>query len=373
MKKNLIISPCGASLFFNYARVSRNSALSSILRKNANMNEPEIPPDDIERLKTAESEIRRTLQESNIQKVSDLSSELNGIIRFYNGQISRNQDHHLLISTDTWLGRTSCRMVKDWLREKKLSAEILKQKDLQTGDMESFQTALSELAQKIEERADDYKKHEYNLIFNMTGGFKSIQGFLQTLAMFHNAESIYIFEGSDKLMIIPRLPVKIVADERIRENLTLARRLSMGMSANEPERLSETMIMKMDDETAFSSWGDIIWNRVKKEIYAEEIWPSPSPKVEYGQNFLNSVRNLPPKRKILINERIDDMARYMETRDENGVGYNPRSLDFKPLKGNPKPPNTHELDAWSDDAAKRIYGRFNDDVFVLERLDDAMH
>ncbi len=32
------------------------------------------------------------------------------------------------------------------------------------------------------------------------------------------------------------------------------------------------------------------------------------------------------------------------------------------------PPSTNEMDAWSDRDAKRIYGHFEEDVFVIDRL-----
>ena len=63
---------------------------------------------------------------------------------------------------------------------------------------------------------------------------------------------------------------------------------------------------------------------------------------------------------------LDDLARYLET------GQDQRSFDFKPLKGVPLPP-THEMDAWADQDAKRIFGHYEGQVFVLDRLDKALH
>ncbi|NET50692.1 MAG: hypothetical protein F6K09_18785 [Merismopedia sp. SIO2A8] len=63
-----------------------------------------------------------------------------------------------------------------------------------------------------------------------------------------------------------------------------------------------------------------------------------------------------------INRRVADIARYLET------GQHLSSLDFKELKADPCPPSTHEIDAWADLDAKRLFGHYHDGVFILERL-----
>lgn len=71
---------------------------------------------------------------------------------------------------------------------------------------------------------------------------------------------------------------------------------------------------------------------------------------------------------MLINQRIDQLEKHL-----NDPSYNPRSLDFKSLKGKSMKPSTHEADAWSDQDAKRIFGHFERDVFVLDKLDKGLH
>ena len=85
------------------------------------------------------------------------------------------------------------------------------------------------------------------------------------------------------------------------------------------------------------------------------------------KRFIEDVQSLPPERKKIINERIDELAKCLNTKN-----YNPPSLDFKPLK-TPYKCSTHELDAWSDLDARRIFGHFEKRVFVLDRLDKGLH
>lgn len=72
--------------------------------------------------------------------------------------------------------------------------------------------------------------------------------------------------------------------------------------------------------------------------------------------------------------RFGDFARFLE---EKQIGKAKRcnlsSLNFKELKGNPKPPSTHECDAWADQDAKRLFGHFEKDSFVLDQLAKALH
>ena len=59
---------------------------------------------------------------------------------------------------------------------------------------------------------------------------------------------------------------------------------------------------------------------------------------------------------------------------ESGGKCNVSSLDLKALRGNPRPPSTHEIDAWSDGDAKRIFGHFEGgNHFVLDKLDSGLH
>jgi hypothetical protein len=45
-----------------------------------------------------------------------------------------------------------------------------------------------------------YRESGYHIVFNLTGGFKSIQGWMQTLGMFYADEIVYIFETGKELL-----------------------------------------------------------------------------------------------------------------------------------------------------------------------------
>jgi hypothetical protein len=259
------------------------------------------------------------------------------------------------------LGEQTATLVQAWLRDKSFSVDIRRQADLQTADLAGFQSALSDLVKWLAEEMPAWKA-THKIVFNLTGGFKSVQGFLQTLAMFYADEAVYVFESGSELLRIPRLPVVLSATEAVRQNLPTVRRLANSLTVKDISGIPETLLLTLDQESTLSPWGELIWQQTYRDIYREQLWPSPSVKLVYGPKFAKSVEGLAPDRLLLINTRIDQLARYLEG------GPNLGSLDLKPLKSRIEN-LTHEIDAWSDQDAKRLFGYYEADRFVLAKLD----
>jgi putative CRISPR-associated protein (TIGR02619 family) len=363
MEKMFVLSPSGTSLLTNQA----NHDERKLVGKYANTKQlHQIPVEDQVILQALASRVEETIAQTDQTLAARLSAELNGIIKLYKGQWQRQLDYHVLLCTDTWLGETTAQLVGVWLRSQGLMVEVKRQDDLQTEDIERFQWALSELVGWCQEIVSGYRTAGYQVVFNLTGGFKSVQGFLQTLATFYADETIYIFETATELLRIPRLPVQMTAEDTVRQHLTSFRRLSMGLSVKEIASIPETLLMR--DHEIFSPWGELVWEQTKPKLYGDRLYPSPGDRLRYGEKFAASVHNLPPDRMMLINKRIDQLVRHLETGKSNVA-----SLDFKQLKGNPCPPSTHEVDAWADQDAKRLFGHFEGATFVLDKLDRGLH
>jgi putative CRISPR-associated protein (TIGR02619 family) len=113
-----------------------------------------------------------------------LSAELNGLFRLYGGLLEAGSDHHVLLCTDTWLGEATARLVEDVLRKHGQSAEVLRITDLRTDDLSAFQIAMTELVRWCAQTLPGYQRSGYRISFNLTGGFKSVQGFMQALAIY---------------------------------------------------------------------------------------------------------------------------------------------------------------------------------------------
>ncbi len=369
MKPNLMVSTVGTSVLTNGA----DAETARLIRQYANTIRPEDIPEAAERaLRKRVFEVAERLDAvTDFGEAARVSAELNGIIRFYDERLDSKADSHYLLATDSWIGEEAARVIEEWLRGKGLNVVRHRQSDLQTDDLTTFQTGLSDLVKWCAETVEGYRRHRYRVVFNLTGGFKSIQGFLQTLAMFYADETIYIFETGNELLRIPRLPVSLSVTDEVRKHIRVFRRLAMQLpvEAIEISDIPETFLLRMNDEITLSSWGEIVWDQAKKELY-REIHPPPSAKLAFGNQFEGSLKNLNSECIAAVNQKIDQLARFLETED---LLFNLKSLDFKELRGNPKPPSTHEIDAWADQDAKRIFGHYEIGAFVLDHLDKALH
>ena len=371
MERNkFILSPCGTSLLTNADRV--NAEERNRIFKYANIkNKHDIPNDDREQLQSLIHGIDSTLETADIKNAVKMSAEINGIVKIYQGVISKNNDVHFLLSTDTWLGEQTTRLVEKWLKlqNKNFTIIVHRHTDLQTYDIAAFQLSLSELVRKFSQEIPGYSKSGYKIIFNLTGGFKSVQGFLQSIANFYADETVYIFETSSELMRIPRLPIRMDAESVLEKHVTALRNLAMDIAVPGIANIPEIFLITMDGQTIFSPWGDLVWLNSKSQIYGKALLPSPRPgKIAYGDKFKKDVKSLPSDRVEIVNNRIDQLNRHLDQK-----GYNPDSLDFKQLKGNAMKPSTHEMDAWTDLDARRIFGHFEKEVFVLDRLAQGLH
>lgn len=373
--RHLILSPCGTSIFTNQAPKD----LRELLNTHANAVEPaDMPAADLERLQQYINAAIVSLQvQTSMQALTQQSAELAALIAFYGGQLGSGagQDHHILLATDTWLSEQAAGAVEQVLKKFGHNTEVKRHENLRTNDLEGFRAASGALVEWAYSTLPGYRAAGYRIVFNLTGGFKAVQGFLQTLGTILADECIYVYERSNKLIRIPRLPIQMQADEHIRRHLPTMRRLGAGLNVT-PEAaqpLPELLWMPVDTTTTMlSEWGEIVWREVKHGIYSEQLHPSPSPLLVWGDGFATTVPPNDPRRIAQINEKMDDLARYLES----GRTINLESLDFKKLQAGARQGSTHEMDAWRDGSAKRIFGHFdplNPSRFIVDRLDKALH
>lgn len=361
---NLIFSTCGTSLLTQGV----SNEIRALINEHANKKEKDLEPQKEEILRNHIKQVRQKLFESKLEEITKISAELHAILRFYEFHMAdAKNDFHYLLTTDTFLGRQTGRIIKEWLSQYVSSVQILDQTNLQTNNLTLFQWAMADLVKWIADTIPGFRDNGYHVIFNLTGGFKSVQGFLQTMAMLYADETVYVFEKEKELFRLPKLPIKLIPQDVIRNNFDFFRKLNLGIPTSIPDGIPEIMLLRLENEYNLSDYGQVIFQQTKRILYEEQIWPSPYDKIKFGPHFLKSVEGLDAERKRMLNERIDDLMKHFLT------GQNPRRLDFKELKANPKPPSTHEIDAWADQDAKRIYGHYESDAFVLDNLDKALH
>lgn len=364
---NVVVSSCGTSLLTN----DQPRDLLDRIKEFSNAREDEIPGTVRLELERAIESRKAKLFEASLPDARKLSAELNGLIGFYGENLGRvSGDLHFLIHTDTWLGEKAASILKEWLEWKGLSCQCVRIRDLATRDIAGFQAGMSELAKWMDETLAGYQENQnWHVVFNLSGGFKSVNGFMQIFGMFYADELVYIFEMEKALLRIPRLPVEIEegAFRAIENHLAAARKLGWGsdLDAVEAEGLPGAMLLELDGRVSFSPWGEILFSRFKKKAYTQRVYPSPLEKLRFGPRFEKSLAGLSPDRIAKINERIDDLCRSFET------GQVLKRADFKQIKGTVGV-STHELYAWSDEAARRLFLHQEGDVWVLDELGDHL-
>lgn len=298
--RNLIISTVGTSLITNKASKEELKKLYEY----SNCNDDDCPQEIKDLVTSFIPKILEELKTSDIRTLRKSSAELNGILGFYNDNLSNGKgDFHILICTDTFQGKKAAEVVKDFLQQHEIACYIYFPRKLSTKDKESFSEGVKNLLKYFDETLPNYRKQNYQIVFNLTGGFKSMQGFLNTIAMFYADKVIYIFESRlSELIEIPRLPIKIDL-EFFKENADKLLLLSVDkLRVEDLQDVPETLFDKIDDNLIFSVWGELLWNKVKYDLF--DHLPK-LPFIKYEDTFIKCFNNIVDKyEKIRLLEKI---------------------------------------------------------------------
>jgi putative CRISPR-associated protein (TIGR02619 family) len=373
----VIVSTCGTSLLTN----NTDSNLRQLLMKTANYQEKELSSAEKTEIDTHINNIQAQLINMNLTEVKKISAELNGILTYYQDKITTlkgTPDTHFILVSDTYQGVKVGEIIANWLTSNNLLAEVVKIADLATNNRDNFRLAMSELINWCNDTLTGYKNAGYEIIFNLTGGFKSVQGFLQSVGMFYADKCVYIFQFSSELLTIPRLPIKLDTEEIVGQNLTVFRKFDVGLPVkkNECHNIPETLLfyLENEDSVTLSEWGELIWLQSKKHYFQQELLPPLSNKLVYSEEFKRNIKDLQNRgdRLELINIKCAQLSRFLESPDNNK--YNPTSLEFKPLTHSPFSDSTHECDAWGDQDAQRLFGHWlGNGQYMIDRLAKGLH
>jgi putative CRISPR-associated protein (TIGR02619 family) len=362
--RRLILSTCGTSLLTNVDPKQRNLVYQYA---NASKSE-EIPSEDRQSLQTLVEIAQEKLLRSTAGEQAKLSAELNGLLCYYEGRFDPGQDIHWLIVTDTWLGEANGQAVKKVL-EAHYSVEIKRITDLRTDNLEEFRVGMSELIRLCAQEIKGMQESKYRIVFNLTGGFKGVNGFMQALGMLYADESIYVFESSSKLLKLPKLPINLNARGLGEQFQRVFRRhdARLPISREDCGDMPDTLLMEVEGAgITLSVWGEAVWQEVRNDILSEKLLPPIDAKLCYDVGFEKTLQKCSEQEFRQVNERLAELASYL-----NG-GPNPSRLDLKKLAV-PQSQCTHECDAWAQGGAKRLFGYFADGVFVVVKLDKGLH
>lgn len=275
---------------------------------------------------------------------------------------------HVLIPTDTWLGVEVARLICDRMRRDGMSASVDDPIDgMNASDAKAFNNAVGNFAGMIAEKTRQYRG--YTIIFNLTGGLKGFNNVIHSLATVYGAMVVYKHE-TGVLIKLPALPMTLEPKAIVEPSLRALRRLELDLPPDQDLKDEALLIEVVGDSAAASMWGKALFESTRDAFYSERILEVPSERVVYGPRFLESAIAIAPNRIKDLNVKIDMLVKCVEM-DSWLSG-----VDLKPLKGNAltkERPSTHEIDAWHDGAACRIFLHKDGVKWVLDKLGNAYH
>jgi len=366
---NFILTTCGTSILTNGA----SSEDRTLVGKTANHREADLDATQRAALDTLRASRTQELADATPERAARLSAELNGILSHYAFNPSaeaKRRDVHYLLASDTHLGRMTRDLAADWLRAFGFAQVVpLDVADLRTSSLDEFRSGTSDLTSTLDRVVSEHRNSGHRIHFNLTGGFKSVNAFIQLLGALWADEVFFVFESSRELMRIPRLPFKLDAERTVTEHLPTFRRLAIVGSAplGDLADFPDGLLLTLGSEAWLSQWAEAVFASLRHRIYSTDILPPWTDRVRFAPTFLKSTTGLAADRNRLLNERIDDLCRFALT------GQRLSRLDVKALQGKQLGPSTHEADAWSDGSADRLFLHPEGPSWVLDRLGQALH
>ena len=320
-----VLSTIGTSILTNFIDKTNfgESNWQGMLRDSANLKPDELSQETTEVIETLADRALTQLLEDDAATNRRISAELNGIYGIYEGQLPRDsQDQHYLICTDTAQGQKTGKLIQDFLENKGFQAGIVTPAGLSTQGPESFSAGAKELIRWLEENVPWRRDMGYRVIFNLVGGFKSLQGYMNTFGAFYADEVVYIFEApTADLIKIPRLPIQIdttvIQNHRVQFAMMDAEKL---YPVEELEGIPETLLdfVKENGQTyaGLSAWGQLIWNRTKSDLLTKELLNFP--RLEYQRTFRNDFNNeTETKARFRLQETLAKVAYLLEQSNGN--------------------------------------------------------
>lgn len=285
-----VLSTVGISLLLNGLLPEEKSEWMA--RLNSAANQQTLDPETSAKVDELKQRVADELANSNVAKRRRISAELNGLYGLYEEQLDQaRQDVLYLVTTDTVMGKTTAAILSAFLKPYAAFVEVYAPKKLSTATRTDFADGIKELISWCEECVPGYQAQGYRVVFNLTGGFKSLQGYLTIIGMFYADEMIYIFESGSHLLSIPRLPLQIDYNSLNQYSVQLEMMNAGHLFEVEevmgiPEGMIEIVSSGRETEPSYaglSTWGTLIWNRTREQALSSGLLPFP--RLRYEKRF----------------------------------------------------------------------------------------
>ncbi|WP_414529051.1 putative CRISPR-associated protein [Nodularia chucula] len=263
----LVISTVGTSLLTNQIDREYESSDYIRLRNTANCSVEEVDKhhEDVATIIQTLKERAEEKLNGDIDDIREASAELNGIYGLYDQDIERGKsDTHLLITTDTAQGLITAELIETFLKNKGLlSTSTYYTPGFSLNESVTFAEGIANLFSYVQEVITSSKNNQHTICFNLVGSFKAIQGYFNTIGMFYADEIIYIFEGSNEIIRIPKLPVQVdkLMIEPYKVQLAMMEVGDVPKSWQEAQKVPSDWVLVDEQEMTLSTWGKLLWSQ----------------------------------------------------------------------------------------------------------------
>lgn len=293
----LVVSTVGTSLLTNQIDREYENGYYSRLRDTANCTSQEIQKyhEDVANIiQELKERAEEKLNSNDVDNIRQASAELNGIYGLYETELERGKsDTHLLITTDTAQGLVTAELVETYLKNRGLSnTTIYFTPGFSLNNSTTFTEGIANLFSYVEEIITSSKNSHYTISFNLVGSFKAIQGYFNTIGMFYADEIIYVFEGSNEIIKIPKLPVQVDKSiiEPYKVQLAMMYVGDVPKSWIEAQKLPSDWVITDGQDMTLSTWGKLLWSQCK-DFFLSQDKPLDFPQINYEQNFLDDYKH----------------------------------------------------------------------------------
>lgn len=287
-----MLSTVGTALLTNGAATE----VRTELYRAANIRSASEAPESVRSLVECRiGELRRSLPEAPPDALRRLSPELNSILAWYGGYWPQNcPDQHRLVVTDTWLCRLTAELVRETLQQYGLNTDIWQPPGLDTADRTRFLRGIDNLVAQCQQELPGYRDARYHIVFNTTGGFKGVLGFLHAIAPLYADEVVYLFESSRDLIRVPSLPLQLNALQVVAPHAALLGLLvesNAVIPADQMPSLPALLVEEMTEAgvnyVAASPWGRLLWREACEAILSDSLldWPGLTATDAFRQDF----------------------------------------------------------------------------------------
>lgn len=208
-----VISPVGLSVFLNASKPLGDAGKTFALSEGQKLEDIVSGKGEFPGYKLYRAIVDELLAytKSSPDDLGKASGELNALVRILNEHPANNNDHLYFLATNTPSGALAARILSDFVVEHFLrdsEVRIIDGLQVQKAD-QLREIGVPNLITTIFDILEDHPSGTFHRVLNATGGFKNIMPYLTLIGMLQHLDVAYIFEGSEELITLAGLPVRL--------------------------------------------------------------------------------------------------------------------------------------------------------------------